>query len=291
MKQGIKIGIGILLFSVSLLLFFCPNIRELQMSRTVDQTIEQFQAAQETTGQSESDALYQQLQAYNQSLTANGQTLTDAWDYEQAPITVEYMPSDGIIGYIEIPDMDVRLPLLLGASEENMAKGAAVLSQTSMPIGGESTNCVIAGHRGYRGSPYFRNIQRLQVGSAVYVTNPWETLEYTVTGFDIIQPSDLNAILIQPGKDMVTLLTCHPYASRGEYRYVVYCQRADTVSPEQLVALQNAPSTVYISDQAAQSDAYMRLEDILRIALPAMVAAIILAALLLRLIKCRKKRK
>ena len=170
-----------------------------------------------------------------------------------------------------------------------MAKGAAVLSQTSMPIGGESTNCVIAGHRGYRGSPYFRNIQRLQVGSAVYVTNPWETLEYTVTGFDIIQPSDLDAILIQPGKDMVTLLTCHPYASRGEYRYVVYCQRADTVSPEQLVALQNAPSTVYISDQAAQSDAYMRLEDILRIALPAMVAAIILAALLLRFIKRRKQ--
>lgn len=291
MKQGIKIGIGVLLLGLSLLIFFCPNIRELQMSRTVDQTIEQFQATQETTGQSESDALYQQLQAYNQSLTANGQTLTDAWDYEQAPITVEYMPSDGIIGYIEIPDMDVRLPLLLGASEENMAKGAAVLSQTSMPIGGESTNCVIAGHRGYRGSPYFRNIQRLQVGSAVYVTNPWETLEYTVTGFDIIQPSDLDAILIQPGKDMVTLLTCHPYASRGEYRYVVYCQRADTVSPEQLVALQNAPSTVYISDQAAQSDAYMRLEEILRIALPAMVAAIILAALLLRLIKCRKKRK
>lgn len=291
MKQGIKIGIGILLFSVSLLLFFYPNFRELQMDRTVDQTIGQFQAAQETTGQSESDALYQQLQAYNQSLTANGQTLTDAWDYEQAPITVEYMPSDGIIGYIEIPDMDVRLPLLLGASEENMAKGAAVLSQTSMPIGGESTNCVIAGHRGYRGSPYFRNIQRLQVGSAVYVTNPWETLEYTVVGFQIILPSDLDAVLIQPGKDMVTLLTCHPYASRGEYRYVVYCQRADTVSPEQLVALQNAPSTVYISDQAAQSDAYMRLEDILRIALPAMVAAIILAALLLRLIKCRKKRK
>lgn len=290
MKKGIKIGIGVLLLGLSLLFFFYPNIRELQMSHTVDQTIEQFQATQ-GTDQSEADVLYQELQAYNQSLIANGQTLTDAWDYEQAPITVEHMPSDGIIGYIEIPDMDVRLPLLLGASEENMAKGAAVLSQTSMPIGGESTNCVIAGHRGYRGSPYFRNIQRLQVGSAVYVTNPWKTLEYTVTGFDIIQPSDLDAILIQPGKDMVTLLTCHPYASRGEYRYVVYCQRADTVSPEQLVALQNAPSTVYISDQAAQSDAYMRLEDILRIALPAMVAAIILAALLLRLIKCRKKRK
>ena len=118
MKQKIKIGIGVLLLGLSLLIFFCPNIRELQMSRTVDQTIEQFQAAQETTGQSESDALCQQLQAYNQSLTANGQTLTDAWDYEQAPITVEYMPSDGIIGYIEIPDMEVRLPLLLGASEE-----------------------------------------------------------------------------------------------------------------------------------------------------------------------------
>lgn len=290
MKQGIKIGIGILLFSVSLLLFFCPNIRELQMSRTVDQTIEQFQAAQETTGQSESDALYQQLQAYNQSLTANGQTLTDAWDYEQAPITVEYMPSDGIIGYIEIPDMDVRLPLLLGASEENMAKGAAVLSQTSMPIGGESTNCVIAGHRGYRGSPYFRNIQRLQVGSAVYITNPWETLEYTVMEIQIILPSDLDAVLIRPGQDMVTLLTCHPYASQGEYRYVVYCQRADTVTQEQLsLAEDNAQNNVYLTDQAAQSDTYMQIEDTLRIALPAAVAAVILAALVLRFIKRRKQ--
>ena len=288
MKKGIKIGIGVILLGLSLLLFFYPNIRELQMSHTVDQTIDQFEAAQET-GQSEADVLYQELQAYNQSLMANGQTLTDAWDYEQAPITVEHMPSEAIIGYIEIPDMDVRLPLLLGASEENMAKGAAVMSQTSMPIGGESTNCVIAGHRGYRGSPYFRNIQRLQVGSAVYITNPWETLEYTVMEIQIILPSDLDAVLIRPGQDMVTLLTCHPYASQGEYRYVVYCQRADTVSPEQLVALQNAPSTVYISDQAAQSDAYMRLEDILRIALPAMVAAIILAALLLRLIKRRKQ--
>lgn len=290
MKQKIKIGIGVLLLGLSLLIFFCPNIRELQMSRTVDQTIEQFQAAQETTGQSESDALYQQLQAYNQSLTANGQTLTDAWDYEQAPITVEYMPSEAIIGYIEIPDMEVRLPLLLGASEENLAKGAAVLSQTSMPIGGESTNCIIAGHRGYRGSPYFRNIQRLQVGSAVYVTNPWETLEYTVMEIRIIQPSDLDAILIQPGKDMVTLLTCHPYASRGEYRYVVYCQRADTVSPEQLaVAKENAQNDVYLTEQAAQSNAYMRFEDILRIALPAAVAAMILAALVLRFIKRRKQ--
>lgn len=289
MKKGIKIGIGVLLLGLSLLFFFYPNIRELQMSHTVDQTIEQFQATQ-GTDQSEADVLYQELQAYNQSLIANGQTLTDAWDYEQAPITVEHMPSDAIIGYIEIPDMDVRLPLLLGASEENMAKGATVMSQTSMPIGGESTNCVIAGHRGYRGSPYFRNIQRLQVGSAVYVTNPWETLEYTVMEIQIILPSDLDAILIQPGQDMVTLLTCHPYASQGEYRYVVYCQRTDTVTQEQLsLAEENAQNNVYLTDQAAQSDTYMQIEDTLRIALPAAVAAVILAALVLRFIKRRKQ--
>ena len=287
MKQKIKIGIGVLLLGLSLLIFFCPNIRELQMSRTVDQTIEQFQAAQETTGQSESDALYQQLQAYNQSLTANGQTLTDAWDYEQSPITVEYMPSDGIIGYIEIPDMDVRFRCCW-EPRRKYGQGSRRAVPDQYAHRGRKHQLRHRRHRGYRGSPYFRNIQRLQVGSAVYVTNPWETLEYTVMDPNI-QPSDLDAILIQPGKDMVTLLTCHPYASRGEYRYVVYCQRADTVSPEQLVALQNAPSTAYISDQAAQSDAYMRLEDILRIALPAAVAAMILAALLLRLIKRRKQ--
>lgn len=92
-------------------------------------------------------------------------------------------------------------------------------------IGGVNTNCVIAGHRGWYGADYFRHIDRLQAGDMVTVTNLWETLTYTVVDIQIIQPDQVNRIKIQPGRDLLTLITCHPYASGGRQRLVVYCER------------------------------------------------------------------
>ena len=122
------------------------------------------------------------------------------------------------------------MPIFLGATEQHMADGAAHLSQTSLPIGGENTNCVIAGHRGYNGASYFRYIDKLKVGDLVSVTNLWERLTYRVCEIKIIDPYDVTEILIQPGRELLTLLTCHPYASGGRQRYVVYCERVE--SPE-----------------------------------------------------------
>ncbi|MCD7818779.1 MAG: sortase [Lachnospiraceae bacterium] len=101
--------------------------------------------------------LYLDMLEYNQNLVADGQELVDAWSYTQEPIDLSALGDDDTaIGYIAIPSMEVTLPLYIGASTENLAKGAAALSETSMSIGGEDTNCVIAGHRGYSGMPYFR---------------------------------------------------------------------------------------------------------------------------------------
>jgi sortase A len=80
--------------------------------------------------------------------------------------------------------------------------------------------------------PYFREIEKLKVGDKVYVTNPWETLTYTVVSMDIINPDNSDAVLIQEGKDMITLITCHPYRSHGKYRYLVYCEREGDASKE-----------------------------------------------------------
>ena len=107
-----------------------------------------------------------------------------------------------------------------------MADGAANLSQTSLPIGGENTNSVIAGHRGYGGASYFRYIDKLQIGDTVTVTNLWEELTYRVSEIKIIYPNEVEEILIQPGRELLTLLTCHPYASGGKQRYLVICERA-----------------------------------------------------------------
>ena len=138
-----------------------------------------------------------------------------------------YGIEDEVIGVLEIPAMGLTMPVYLGASDVHLAAGAAVLGNTSVPIGGDNTNCVIAGHRGWRGADYFRHIDRLQVDDTVTLTNLWETLTYTVADIQIIKPHEVERIKIQPNRDLLTLLTCHPYASGGRQRYVVCCERTE----------------------------------------------------------------
>ncbi len=167
------------------------------------------------------------LQAYNQRIYAEKQSALidlDACEEPAADLTA-YGIDDEIIGVLEISAMKLTMPVYLGASEAHLAAGAAVLGNTSAPIGGNNTNCVIAGHRGWRGADYFRHIDKLAVGDTVKLTNLWETLTYTVADIQIIQPHQIERIKIQQGRDLLTLLTCHPYASGGKQRYVVYCER------------------------------------------------------------------
>ena len=167
------------------------------------------------------------LQEYNRQLYAEKQcNLVDLEACEEpATDLLAYSIDDEIVGVLEIPAMELTMPVYLGASDAHLAAGAAVLGNTSAPIGGDNTNCVIAGHRGWKGADYFRHIDRLQVGDTVKLTNLWETLTYTVADIQIIQPHEVDMIKIQQGRDLLTLLTCHPYASGGRQRYVVYCER------------------------------------------------------------------
>lgn len=172
--------------------------------------------------------LLEAMEAYNESIFADKQAgLCDPWSY-QAPVLdlAEYGIEDGIVGILSIPKMDLELPIYLGATAEHLASGVAQLSQTSMPIGDSNTNCVLAGHRGWYGALFFRHIELLEIGDEIMITNLWETLTYTVSEIKVIEPNEIDEILIQPGRDLVTLLTCHPYGSGGRYRYVVYCERA-----------------------------------------------------------------
>ena len=171
--------------------------------------------------------LLETLQAYNRHIYNEKQSsLVDleACETPAADLTA-YGIEDEIIGVLEIPAMELTMPIYLGASDTHLAAGAAVLGNTSVPIGGTNTNCVIAGHRGWRGADYFRHIDKLAVGDTVKLTNLWETLTYTVSDIQIIQPHEAEKIKIQQGRDLLTLLTCHPYASGGKQRYVVYCER------------------------------------------------------------------
>ena len=169
------------------------------------------------------------LQEYNRQLYAEKQSgLVDLAACEESVADLmAYGVEDEIIGVLEIPAIELTMPVYLGASDDHLAAGAAVLGNMSAPIGGDDTNCVIAGHRGWRGADYFRHIDRLAVGDTVTLTNLWETLTYTVADIQIIQPHEVDKIKIQQGRDLLTLITCHPYASGGKQRYVVYCERTE----------------------------------------------------------------
>ena len=169
------------------------------------------------------------LQEYNRQLYAEKQSSLidlEACEEPAADLTA-YGIEDEIIGVLEIPAMELTMPVYLGASDAHLAAGAAVLGNTSAPIGRDNTNCVIAGHRGWKGADYFRHIDCLQVGDTVTLTSLWETLTYTVADIQIIQPHEVDKIKIQQGRDLLTLLTCHPYASGGRQRYVVCCERTE----------------------------------------------------------------
>lgn len=183
--------------------------------------------APETEEPRQHKELWDAMTAYNQRIYEEGQfALSHSGAYQASIFTLtNYGLPDEKYGVISIPKLELEMPLYLGATDENMANGAAVLSETSVPIGGANTNAVIAGHRGWGGASYFRYITDLTLGDEVTITNLWEALHYQVVGTKIIEPHEIENILIQPGRDMVTLLTCHPYASGGKQRYLVYCER------------------------------------------------------------------
>lgn len=171
--------------------------------------------------------LWEAMESYNRTIWEEKQEgLCDPWSYIQPSFVLgDYGLEEEVFGVISIPSLELELPLYLGASDEHLSKGAAVLSQTSIPIGGNNTNCVIAGHRGWYGASYFRHIDQLQPGDEVIITNLWESLHYTVVETTTIKPNDVEAIHIRENRELLTLLTCHPPASGGKERLLVFCER------------------------------------------------------------------
>ena len=220
--------LAVLLAAAGICVMLWPVFTGQRLQADTDAAVQEF-LVERNEPEQQYPELLAELQAYNQRIYTEKQSgLVDlkACEEPAADLTA-YGIEDEIIGVLEIPTMELTMPVYLGASDAHLAAGAAVLGNTSAPIGGNSTNCVIAGHRGWRGADYFRHIDRLQIGDTVTLTNLWETLTYTVADIQIIQPHEVDKIKIQQGRDLLTLLTCHPYASGGRQRYVVCCERTE----------------------------------------------------------------
>ena len=245
--RAFLIALMLLVFAAGLAFLLYPSLWDAAVDREISLNAQGFLNRDETAPtipevivtidsptETEETRAYPELWAdmvrYNETIYTQGQAgLSCEYDYQKPSFRLsDYGLGDEVFGVISIPAMELEMPIFLGATEQHMADGAAHLSQTSLPIGGENTNCVIAGHRGYNGASYFRYIDKLKVGDMVSITNLWETLTYRVCEIKIIDPHDVTEILIQPGRELLTLLTCHPYASGGRQRYVVYCERVES---------------------------------------------------------------
>ena len=226
--RRMKVAFAIMLILAAIVVSTIPVFQRKHLNTETAKVVEEFLSAPEKEEIPYAE-LYAAMLDYNDALVGQqNNLLTDPWSYEQTIFDLtEYGIDDGVFGVLEIPAIDLSMPVYLGATEENMAKGAVHLSNTSLPIGGMDTNSVIAGHRGYSGADYFRHLDKLEVGHKVRLTNLWETLSYRVVDIQIIAPSDIQKVYVQEGRDMLTLLTCHPYASGGKQRLVIYCERTN----------------------------------------------------------------
>ena len=131
------------------------------------------------------------------------------------------------IGYIQIPSLDLSLPIYAGTSESVLQKGVGHMEGTSLPIGGESTHCILTAHTGLNTARMFTDIDKLKKGDIFLIENIKETLAYKVDSIQVIEPTDFSQLVIVPKEDYVTLLTCTPYGVnshrllvRGE-RYIL----------------------------------------------------------------------
>lgn len=231
---------ALILFLLGLLIILIPSFSGHRLVSQVEQTAERFNETISESKNEESPSfteskdggfpypeLFRSAQEYNEELYRNRQAgFTGISAYQEPCLCLsDYGIDDGVFGTVCIPKLGVTLPIYLGASEENMAKGAAHLSQTSLPVGGTNTNCVLAGHCGFNGADYFRYLSTLTEDDEVILTTLWSEDHYRVSGVAVIAPDDIASVKIQPGRELLTLLTCHPYASGGKYRFLAICEK------------------------------------------------------------------
>ncbi len=227
-----KIGLVIasLIFLSGLITMIYPIVRNFSYQQQVgSQKIELINKIKnDVEYKKKSELLYEKLNEENIKLFNNKQrNLKDPFSYEETSIDLtEYEIEENCIGYITIPKMKVEIPIFLGASESNLSKGVAHLTETSYPIGGINTNAVLAAHRGHSSLKLFSDIQKLQLGDLIYIQNFREELIYEVSEIKIIDPDKIDDLLIVKGRDMITLITCHPKYVDNQ-RYVVFATRVN----------------------------------------------------------------
>ena len=273
MKKHLSTIILIFVFLIGLSLLLYPSLsnywNSFHASRAIATYAEQAANLEEDT----CSELLAAAESYNDALPSRENTFSLSDAENETYQSLLNIGGTGIMGYIEIDSLDVSLPIYHGTDEAVLQIAVGHLDWSSLPVGGESTHCVLSGHRGLPSAKLFTNLDKLTEGDTFFLRVLDEVLTYEVDQILIVEPHETDALRIVPGEDLCTLVTCTPYGV-NTHRLLVRGHRVEN-SPEAL--------TVHVTADALQ------IEPI--IVAPLIAAPILLVLLIALLLPRRGKNR
>lgn len=245
MKIGRKITLILLaVFFLGLSLLLYPSVSSYWNSITQSKVVEDYDAMLKSLTPKDYSDIFTAAEDYNARLAALTFPMTE---YEQ--LSEDYdaalnASGDGVMGYIDIDKIQVKLPIYHGISDSVLAHAVGHIEGSSLPVGGESTHCVLSAHRGLPNAKLFTDLNKLEIGDTFRITVLDQAMIYEVDQIKTVLPTDVSDLLITEGEDYCTLVTCTPYGI-NTHRLLV---RGHRVSSEDLRKMQ-VLSDAYVVDK------------------------------------------
>ena len=239
MKRAAIIAIAVLFFIAALGLTFYPIISNYFNTLYASEIQTSYEAVIEEADNRELIAAKEAAVAYNESITP-GATMADAYSQEALIAaskdydTLLNLAGDGLMGYIEIPKINVDLPIYHGTADDTLERGVGHLLGSSLPVGGEYTHTILAGHSGLATQKMFTDLPQLAIGDIFYMKILNETLAYQVYFTDKVLPHDTSHLQLEAGRDLCTLVTCVPIGV-NTHRLLVMAERIPYEEAEVIV--------------------------------------------------------
>ena len=226
----------VVLVLVGLAILLYPTISNFLIEQNSSRVIEHYTEAVNAMSDEERQAIVDAANEYNMALASRaGVTpweeggVSPLSSEEQSQILERYEETlnpngNGTMGYIIIPKMNVELPIYHTVEEKVLQVGVGHMESSSLPVGGESTHAALSGHRGLPSAKLFTDLDQMEVGDQFYIKVLGETLAYEVHEVETVLPTETESLAIQPGQDLVTLITCTPYGINS-HRLLVHAHR------------------------------------------------------------------
>lgn len=211
MKKKLSTILLVLVFLAGLSLLLYPSVSNYWNSMHASQAVAEYNTKVKELSAEDYDQILENARAYNQSLLNRSDSFSLTEELEKEYEKQLDVGDDGIMGYVEIPNINVSLPIYHGTDDSVLQIAVGHLEWSSLPVGGESTHCVLSGHRGLPSAKLFTNLDKLTEGDIFVIRVLDEVLSYEVDRIRIVEPDELDSLQIEEGKDLCTLVTCTPY--------------------------------------------------------------------------------